>query len=109
MIRHVIEMMYVDIKDTVALELMALKATVEPILMSERRQVISHVSRTALRGIFQPGLTCPMKPAKGKPPSRAKDQDCRETVANVLMTEDVMVTTMIAVMIDAPAYDPVPL
>ena len=96
-------------RDTVALELMALNAVVEPMLMSDRRQVISHVSSTALRGIFQPGLTCPMKLANGKPPSRAKDHDCRETVASVLMTEDVIVTTMMAVMMDAPAYEPVPL
>lgn len=37
---------------------MALNATVEPILIKERRHVIIKVSTTALRGMFQPGLTC---------------------------------------------------
>ena len=37
---------------------MALNATEEPILIKERRHVIMKVSITALRGIFQPGLTC---------------------------------------------------
>jgi hypothetical protein len=36
---------------------MALKAAVEPILISERRQVMVKVRRTALMGMFQPGLT----------------------------------------------------
>jgi hypothetical protein len=36
---------------------MALKAAVDPMLIKERRQVIMKVIRTALRGIFHPGLT----------------------------------------------------
>lgn len=36
---------------------MALNATVEPILIKERRAVITKVSRTALSGIFQRGVT----------------------------------------------------
>ena len=42
----------------VALELIALKATVEPMLIKERSVVMSHVSKTELRGMFQPGFTC---------------------------------------------------
>lgn len=41
---------------TRANEPIALKATVEPMLMRERRQVMVKVRRTALSGIFQPGL-----------------------------------------------------
>lgn len=36
---------------------MALNATLEPMLISDRRAVIVKVSRTALSGMFQPGLT----------------------------------------------------
>ena len=36
---------------------MALKATVEPMLMRERRIVTTRETRTALRGMFQPGVT----------------------------------------------------
>ena len=38
-------------------ELIALRATVEPMLMRERRMVMTREMKTALRGIFQPGLT----------------------------------------------------
>jgi len=41
----------------VAIEPMALNATLEPMLINERRAVMIKVSRTALRGMFQPGLT----------------------------------------------------
>ena len=37
---------------------MALNATVEPMLIRDRRVVMRKVIRTELRGIFQPGLTC---------------------------------------------------
>ena len=36
---------------------MALNAAVEPILIRDRRAVMVKVIRTALRGMFQPGLT----------------------------------------------------
>jgi hypothetical protein len=36
---------------------MALNATVEPMLIRERRVVMRKVRTTELRGIFQPGLT----------------------------------------------------
>ena len=103
------EMIYVDSRETVALELIALNATVDPMFIRDNKQVISHVSMTAFRGMFHPCLTCPMKPANGKPPSRANDQDCRETVARVEITEEVMVTIIIATIMDAPASEPVPL
>ena len=58
MMRHTKEMIYVPkIADT-AREPMALKATVEPMLIKERRVVIRKVRRTAFRGMFQPGWTC---------------------------------------------------
>jgi hypothetical protein len=36
---------------------MALNAAVEPILIKDRRDVMRKVSKTALSGMFQPGLT----------------------------------------------------
>ena len=36
---------------------MAFRATVEPMLMRERRIVTTRETRTALRGMFQPGVT----------------------------------------------------
>jgi hypothetical protein len=36
---------------------MALNATVDPMLIRERRVVIRNVTNTALRGMFHPGLT----------------------------------------------------
>ncbi len=35
-----------------------MNATVEPMLIKDRRDVITKVIRTELSGIFQPGLTC---------------------------------------------------
>jgi len=81
---------------------MALNATVEPILIKDRRVVIVKVSRTALSGIFQPGLTYEIKEEKGSPLSRAKDQVWRDAVATVLIQAEVILTMRIAVMIDAP-------
>ena len=42
----------------VPIEVSALKAAVLPMLIRERREVMSQVIRTALRGMFQPGLIC---------------------------------------------------
>ena len=44
-------------REAVPREAMALNATVEPMLMSERRIVITKDARTELRGMSQPGLT----------------------------------------------------
>ena len=52
------EMMYEEMRDATPREAIALKATVEPMLMRERRTVMMKETRTALRGMFQPGLTC---------------------------------------------------
>jgi len=38
-------------------ELIALRATVEPMLMRDRRMVMIRETKTALRGMFHPGLT----------------------------------------------------
>jgi hypothetical protein len=38
-------------------ELIALKATVDPILIKDKRAVITRETMTALRGMFQPGVT----------------------------------------------------
>jgi hypothetical protein len=49
------------------MELMALKATVEPILIKESSAVKRNVSKTELRGIFQPGFTCSSQSKLAKP------------------------------------------
>lgn len=51
------EIIYVPSNAETAREPIALKAAVEPILISDRRQVMVKVIRTAFRGIFHPGLT----------------------------------------------------
>jgi len=37
---------------------MALRASVEPMLIRERRIVTTRETRTAFRGMFHPGVTC---------------------------------------------------
>ena len=54
---QVMEMKYVVSNEVTELELMALKATVLPMLIKESKEVRSKVSRTELSGIFQPGMT----------------------------------------------------
>ncbi len=51
------EMIYVPRIAETAREPMALNATVDPILMRDRRVVMVKVRRTAFKGMFQPGLT----------------------------------------------------
>ena len=99
------EMKYVDKMDTNAAEPMALKVTVEPMLINDKRQVIVKVIKTALRGMFQPGFTCVIILEKGRPLSRAKAQVCRLTVATVEMQADVMFIIIRAVRIEAPTWE----
>ena len=47
--------------DVTALELMALKAAVLPMLIKESKQVMSQVSRTELSGMLKRGFTCSSK------------------------------------------------
>jgi hypothetical protein len=51
------EMMYVPSSADTASDPTALNATVEPMLIRESSVVIRKVRRTALSGMFQPGLT----------------------------------------------------
>ncbi len=48
-------------------------------------------------------LTCAMNEENGRPLSLAKDQVWRDTVATVLMQAEVMLTMIMAVMIEVPA------
>ena len=52
-----IEIMYDAMRDEIVRDTMACRATEEPMLMSERQTVTPRETRTALRGIFQPGDT----------------------------------------------------
>jgi hypothetical protein len=104
-IKTEIEIKYVDNIMTRAAEPIALKAVVDPMLISDKRHVIRNVSSTEFNGIFQPGRTCDIVPEKGRPLSRAKAQVWRETVATVEMQAEVILTMIKAVSIDAPAYE----
>ena len=57
---------------------MASNATVEPILIKDRRVVIVKVSRTALSGMFQPGLTCKEEMMLVHTKSIDNDNYCRQ-------------------------------
>lgn len=54
---HEMVIMYEETREPMVSEMMALKATVDPMLMSESRIVTMRDTRTALRGMFQPGVT----------------------------------------------------
>jgi hypothetical protein len=50
--------MYEDIRAEIMMDSMALRATVEPMLIRDMRMDMARETRTAFRGIFIPGLTC---------------------------------------------------
>jgi len=54
---HEMVTMYEDTRAEPLSVVSARSATVEPILMRERRMVTTRVMQMALMGIFQPGLT----------------------------------------------------
>lgn len=58
---------------------------------------------TALRGMGKLGETFDKKGEKGKPPSRAKDQICRDAVAISAITAHTKAMTMMATMMSVPA------
>lgn len=87
--------------------------------MRERRTVTRREMRTALMGMFQPGviwmwergvscagvkgaevsrLTCESIPWNGTPLSRANDHNCREPVATSLIVLEVSVTMRMVTM-----------
>ena len=70
-----------NIKATTCREMMALKATSEPILMTDKRAEIRHDKKTALAGICKVGWTCDIQLAKGRPLSRAKANVWRDVDA----------------------------
>src|SRR5947209_2977558 len=71
-------------------ETIALKATLEPILISERRAVMVQVMMMALVGTIRLGSTRDIHLLKGRPWSRAKAQVCREVVKFKEMVEPKM-------------------
>ena len=54
---HVMVIMYEDTREPMVSEIMASNATVDPMLMSDSNTVTMRDTRTALRGMFQPGVT----------------------------------------------------
>lgn len=57
MMRQINEMMYEERREATPNEAIALKAAVEPMLIKERRIVMTNETMTAFTGTFQPGLT----------------------------------------------------
>ena len=62
---QVMETMYEEMRAAVPREAMALKATLEPMLIKERRTVMKKDIITEFRGISQPGRTCNSKELAG--------------------------------------------
>lgn len=50
--------MYADMSDVIVREMMALRATCDPMLINERRMVTPRETITEFRGMFHPGVTC---------------------------------------------------
>ena len=82
---------------------MALSATYDPMLIMLNKVLMTTETKTALSGMFQLSGTCDSHFEHGRPLSRANDQSCREAVATSLMQADVSMTTIIIVMMVAPA------
>jgi hypothetical protein len=86
---------YVSIRETRFSEIMALKATLEPMFMSVRRQVQAQVRMIALTSNFFLGLTWDIHLLNGKPLSLAKAQVCREVdMLNVIVPAKTMMRSI---------------
>lgn len=92
-----------NIKATTCREMMALKATSEPMLMTDRRAEIRHDKKTALAGICNVGWTWDIQRANGRPLSRAKANVWRDVDA-LKETFDAMtrINTMIVMALTPP-------
>lgn len=121
-----IETMYADMSDVIVREMMALRATCDPMLISERRMVTPRETITEFKGMFHPGVTCQYsqlelfqifgffdrptyakKDENGMPSSRANDHSCRDAVATSVMVLAVNVTIRTAVIAFVAARLPV--
>jgi len=81
------EMEYESISATTCKDMIALKATEEPILMSERSMVMKQESATAFAGICFVGCTVEIHFEKGRPLSLANAKVCLDVEALKLMFE----------------------
>src|SRR5271154_3135535 len=72
------ETMYVSMRETRLREMMALNATLDPILIRLSRMVIRQVTPTALAGTCSVGWTYAIHDENGRPLSRAKAHVWRE-------------------------------
>lgn len=75
------ETAYVNIKATTCKEIIALKATSEPILITDNRAEMRHDRKTAWAGICNVGWTWDIQLEKGRPLSRAKANVWRDVDA----------------------------
>lgn len=90
-------------------EVMAFRATVEPILINEMSAETKSVTVTAGRGIFQSGEILESQTEPGRPPSRANAQTWRDAAATSETAHAAIMTIMMAVRTLVPAKEPVAL
>jgi hypothetical protein len=86
-------------------EIMALKAVLEPILIKERRQLMTHDNMIALTGIMRLGSIFEIHFENGRPLSRAKAHVWREVDALNMILLNITGNMMIAVKPFTPAVD----
>ena len=72
-------------------------AVVLPMTMTDSMMVMAIVTAIAFMGMSHPGLTYASQLLKGRPPSRAKDQSCRELVVTLLTAQATSSTKMMEV------------
>lgn len=102
-IKQQIVMVYENRIEVPPSELIAFKAVEDPMLMSDNKLLTTKETQTARSGMFQPGDTLDSHAEPGRPPSRAKDQICRDAVATSLIQAEVSMMIMITVITVAPA------
>ena len=89
---HEVEIKYVNISATVVSDMIAFRATAEPMLTRDSSKLMAQVSRMALTGTRSVGWTFDIQPENGNPLSLAKAKACRE-VATLKVILDAMAST----------------
>jgi hypothetical protein len=122
------DMEYDEMSAATPRETMLLKAMVLPMLIRDRRTVMTNETMRLLRGIGLPEMVVTCKtfqsdfnslwsysgwrtldnhPENGRPRSRENAHICRDAVATLQMQPQIARITRIQVMIDVPAWEPV--
>lgn len=85
------EIVYESMRATTWRDMMALKATDDPMLMRDRSSVNVHVSATAFAGICFVGWTAEIQFENGRPLSRAKAKVWRDVDALKLTLDKITI------------------